>query len=130
MSSIDLAGLLLRVAVGILFLAHAWLKYKVFTPKGTADYFQSLGVPRFLGPFSIVIEMLGGAALILGVGTRVVALLLIPQMLGTIVLVHGKKGFWFTNEGGGWEYPALWIVCLLAIALVGSGAAALWPIWG
>lgn len=130
MSSIDLARLLLRVAVGILFLAHAWLKYKVFTPKGTADYFQSLGVPRFLGPFSIVIETLGGAALILGVGTRVVALLLIPQMLGTIVLVHGKKGFWFTNEGGGWEYPALWIVCLLAIALAGSGAAALWPIWG
>ncbi len=130
MSSNDLAALLLRVAVGALFLAHAWLKYKVFTPKGTADYFKSLGVPAFLGPLAIVIETLGGLALILGVGTRVVAVLLIPQMLGTIVLVHGKKGFWFTNEGGGWEYPALWIVCLVAIVLLGSGAYALWPIWG
>ena len=130
MSSIDAAGLLLRVAVGALFLAHAWLKYKVFTPKGTAEYFKTLGVPGFLGPMSIAIEALGGLALVLGAGTRVVAILLIPQMVGTIVLVHGSKGFWFTNEGGGWEYPALWIVCLVAIALVGSGAYAVWPIWG
>jgi len=126
----ELAALLLRVVVGALFLAHAWLKFRVFTPKGTADYFKSLGLPAFMGNVSIAIETLGGAMLILGIATRPVALLLIPQMLGTIVLVHGKKGFWFTNEGGGWEYPGLWIICLVVIAMIGSGAAALWPIWG
>lgn len=130
MDSIDYAALLLRVSVGGLFLAHAWLKYAVFTPKGAADYFRSLGMPGSFAYLTMAAETLGGLALIFGVGTRAVALLLIPLMLGTIVLEHGKRGFWFTNEGGGWEYPALWTICLLAIALIGSGDAALWPIWG
>ena len=55
----ELAALLLRVVVGALFLAHAWLKFKVFTPKGTADYFKSLGLPAFMGNVSIAIETLG-----------------------------------------------------------------------
>jgi putative oxidoreductase len=48
-------------------------------------------------------------------------------MLGTIVLVHGKAGWLFTNKDGGWEYPAFWVVGLLALALLGDGAAALGP---
>ena len=79
---------------------------------------------------AIAAETAGGLGLIFGVATRLAAILLIPLMAGTIVLVHGKNGFWFTNQGGGWEYPALWIVCLVVIALIGSGSAALWPIWG
>ena len=130
MTAFDYAALLLRLGVGGLFLAHAYLKYFVFTPKGTADYFQSLGVPGYFGLIAIAAETAGGLGLIFGVATRLAAILLIPLMAGTIVLVHGKNGFWFTNQGGGWEYPALWIVCLVVIALIGSGSAALWPIWG
>ena len=51
-------------------------------------------------------------------------------MAGTIVLVHGKNGWLFTNKDGGWEYPAFWIVGLLALAFLGDGLAALGPMIG
>ncbi len=124
------AALLLRLALGILFYAHAWLKIKVFTPAGTVKYFESLGVPGFFAYLTMAAEIGGGTLLILGIETRWVALLLVPLMAGTIVLVHGKKGWLFSNPDGGWEFPAFWIVGLLALALLGDGIAALGPMIG
>ena len=65
-TSIALAALLLRVALGGLFLAHAYLKYFIFTPKGAAGYFASLGVPGWFAYLTIAAETLGGIALIVG----------------------------------------------------------------
>jgi putative oxidoreductase len=124
---VEYAALLLRVSLGIMFYAHAWLKIKVYTPAGAVKYFESLGVPGFLAYLTMAAEIVGGTLLIFGIGTRWVALLLIPLIAGTIVLVHGKKGWLFSNEGGGWEYPAFWIVGLLVLAALGDGAAALGP---
>ena len=124
------AALLLRLALGVMFLAHAWLKIKVFTPAGTAQFFKSLGLPGEVAYLTIAAEVGGGVLLILGIETRWVALALVPLMAGTIVLVHGKAGWQFTNKDGGWEYPAFWIVGLLALALLGDGAAALGPMLG
>ena len=124
------AALLLRLALGIMFLAHAWMKVKVFTPAGTAQYFKSLGLPGELAYLTIAAEVGGGILLILGIETRWVALALVPLIVGTIVLVHGKAGWQFTNKDGGWEYPAFWAVGLLALALLGDGAAALGPMIG
>jgi len=124
------AALLLRLALGVMFLAHAWLKIKVFTPAGTAQYFKSLGLPGELAYLTIAAEVGGGILLILGIETRWVALALVPLILGTIVMVHGKAGWQFTNKDGGWEYPAFWAVGLLALALLGDGAAALGPMLG
>ena len=118
-------ALILRVSLGILFLAHAGLKYFVFTPAGVAAFFGSLGLPPWLAYIVLAVETLGGVALILGVWTRLVALALTPLILGTIVTVHGAAGFFFTNTGGGWEYPALWAVALIVQALIGDGAHAL-----
>ena len=124
------AALLLRLALAILFFAHAWLKVKVFTPAGTAKYFASLGVPGSFAYLTIAAEFGGGLLLLLGIETRWVALLLVPLMAGTIVLVHGKNGWLFTNKDGGWEYPAFWTVGLLALAALGDGSAALGPMMG
>jgi putative oxidoreductase len=124
------AALLLRLALGVMFLAHAWLKIKVYTPAGTVQYFKSLGVPGEAAYLAMAAEIGGGILLILGIETRWVALALVPLMLGTIVLVHGKAGWLFTNKDGGWEYPAFWVVGLLALALLGDGAAALGPMLG
>src|SRR5271168_724197 len=121
------AATLLRVALGLLFLAHAGLKIFVFTPAGTAQFFGSLGLPPALAYLIIAIEVIGGVALILGVYSRIAALALIPGMLGAIVTVHGAAGFFFNNPNGGWEYPAFWIVGLVAVALLGDGAYALRP---
>ena len=124
------AALLLRLALGIMFYAHAWLKIKVFTPAGAAKYFESLGVPGFFAYLTMAAEIGGGTLLILGIETRWVALLLVPLIAGTIVLVHGKNGCLFSNKDGGWEFPAFWIVGLLVLALLGDGSVALGPMMG
>ena len=121
------AATVLRVALGALFLAHAGLKLFVFTPTGTAQFFGSLGLPGPLAYLVILAEVVGGIALIAGIYSRIVALALTPVLLGAIFTVHGPAGFFFTNPNGGWEFPALWIVGLLAVALIGDGAYALRP---
>lgn len=115
------AALLLRLSLGGLFLAHAGLKIFVFTPAGAADFFGSLGLPPALAYVTMGWEIIGGLALILGVWPRIAALATIPILLGAIATVHGPAGFWFNNANGGWEYPALWIVGLIALALLGDG---------
>lgn len=121
----DRAALILRVTLGALFLAHAGLKIFVFTPAGTVDYFASLGLPGALAYLTIAVELLGGLALILGFQTSLVSLALIPVVLGAAVVAHGSNGFWFSNTGGGWEYPVFWAVALLVQAMMGGGALAL-----
>ncbi|EPX86240.1 putative membrane protein [Rubellimicrobium thermophilum DSM 16684] len=118
----DLAALLLRVTMGGLFLAHAWLKIAVFTPAGTAGYFTSLGLPGILAYLTIAAELLGGLALIAGFRTRAVSIALLPVLIGAAWFGHGSAGFFFSNEGGGWEYPAFWAVALIVQALLGGGA--------
>ncbi len=119
------AALLLRVSLAILFFAHVGLKFFVFTPAGTAKFFGSLGMPPELAYVIMTAEVLAAVALLLGVWTRVVALLATPILLGAIVTVHGPAGFFFTNPHGGWEYPAFWTVALVVQALLGDGAYAL-----
>ena len=121
----DLAAAILRVSMGVLFLAHAGLKIFVFTPAGTAGFFESLGFPGFLAYPVIAAELAGGIALILGVWSRWVSLALVPVLLGSIYAPHGAAGFFFSNEGGGWEFPAFWAIALIVQALLGDGAYAL-----
>ena len=121
------AAFILRLSLGVLFLAHFSLKFFVFTPAGTAQFFQSLGLPGALAYLTMAAELIGAIALILGVYTRFVAIALIPILLGAIATVHWSAGFFFTNANGGWEFPAFWIIGLLALALVGDGAFALKP---
>jgi len=120
-----LAATLLRVTMGGLFLFHGAVKLFVFTPAGTAGYFQSIGLPGPLAFLTIAAELLGGLALIAGFRTRLVALALIPLMLGAAWFGHGSAGFVFSNPGGGWEFPAFWTVALAVKALLGGGAYAL-----
>ncbi len=117
------AALLLRLTLGITILAHGLLKVIVFTPAGTAQYFGSLGLPAAAAYLVIFAEVAGGAALILGLWTRLAALLLVPVLLGAL-WVHAGNGWVFSAEGGGWEFPAFWTVTLLVQVLLGDGAHA------
>jgi len=121
----SLGILILRWATGILFLAHAGMKLFIFTPAGTVQFFQSLGLPGWFAYFTILWEIVGALALIIGIWPRLAALIMIPDLLGAIFMVHGAAGFFFTNANGGWEYPAFWIVGLLAIVLLGDGPSVL-----
>ncbi|WP_050461838.1 DoxX family protein [Herbaspirillum autotrophicum] len=121
----DYAALLLRVSLGILFLVHAGIKIFVFTLPGTVGFFESIGLPGFLAYAVILLEVVGGIALIVGYYGNYFAILLALDLAGAIATVHGKAGFSFTNPKGGWEYLALWIVALIAVFLLGDGAFAL-----
>lgn len=114
----------LRIALGVIYLAHgAYLKGVVFTLPGTAQFFESIGLPAVLAYLVFTAETLGGFALILGFRTRLVATALVPIALGAAWAHHGA-GWLFTNQGGGWEYPAFLAVATATQALLGDGAFA------
>ena len=123
-TSADFAAFALRVSTGILFVAHGLMKVLVFTVPGTEGYFESLRLPGYVAYLTILAELAGGAALILGIGTRVVSLALIPVLLGA-TWAHSGNGWSFSGEGGGWEYPLFWTVAQVAVVLLGSGAYAM-----
>lgn len=119
--------LLLRVSLGVMFIAHSLiLKFMTFTLAGTAQYFESLGLPAFFAYATFFAELIGGIMLVLGVQSRWVALALLPVLAGA-TWVHAGNGWVFSAQGGGWEYPLYLIVLSVAQALLGDGAHALSP---
>lgn len=121
------AALALRVTTGALFLFHGLVKLFVFTPAGTAGYFESIGLPGALGYLTMLVEIAGGLALILGVKARLVSLALVPVLLGAAFFGHGASGFNWSNPNGGWEYPVMWAIVQASLALLGDGPYALSP---
>lgn len=120
-----LGAFVLRVSLGVMFVAHSViLKLMVFGLPGTAKFFESLGLPGVLAYATFAAEAVGGILLILGVQSRLVALALIPVLLGA-AWVHIGNGWVFSAKGGGWEYPAFLIATSVAVALLGDGAYAL-----
>lgn len=120
------AALLLRLALGVMFIAHGLLKWLVFTLPGTAEFFASVGFPGWTAYPVTFLEILGGAALILGVAVRPLAAVLTVELLGAAT-VHLSNGWLFSNKDGGWEYPVFLAVACAALALLGEGAYALRP---
>ncbi|PZD72192.1 Putative oxidoreductase MhqP [Acaryochloris thomasi RCC1774] len=116
---------LLRLSLGLLFLAHGLLKVFTFTLPGTAQFFDSVGLPGFMAAPVALAEIIGGLLLIAGIYTRWVALGLFPILLVATLKVHGANGWLFTNEGGGWEFPALFAIASLVQFLLGDGAYAI-----
>ena len=119
--STQLGITMLRVSLGVMWVAHALLKLLVFTLPGTAQYFASIGFAGWLAYPVFAIELLGGVALLLGVYARQVALGLVPVM-AVAAAVHWSNGWVHTSTGGGWEYPVFLIVSSLALWLLGDGA--------
>ena len=120
----DYAALTLRVSLGVMFIAHAWLKYSVFTLAGTAQFFESLGLPGFMAYLTFAAELGGGIALILGAYVSLVSVALVPVLLGA-TWAHAGNGWLFSAEGGGWEYPAFLAATAIVQALIGAGKFAL-----
>jgi putative oxidoreductase len=115
---------LLRIMVGVVFLMHGGQKLFVLGFHGVAGFFGHVGIP-FPAFFAVVVtllEFLGGAALVLGLFTRWIALLLAIDMLVAVLAVKLKGGF---LGGGGFEFELTLLVACLSLALTGAGAASL-----
>jgi putative oxidoreductase len=124
---IDLALLFTRIAVGIVFFAHGAQKvFGWFGGKGlaaTVDGMTKAGMPAVV-PYLVAFgELAAGLGLIVGLLTRIAAGGMFIEMLGAVLLVHLKGGFFAENKG--FEYPlTLCLVCLV-LMLTGAGAYSL-----
>ena len=113
-----------RVSLGGILLAHGLLKLLVFTIPGTVGYFESLGLPAIAAYLTIFAEIVGGTAIILGLYTRLAALLSLPLLIGS-VWAHAGNGWLFSAPNGGWEFPLLLVALAVAVTVQGGGAFAL-----
>lgn len=120
------AALAMRLALGIMFIAHGLTKIFVFTPAGTAGFFESIGFPGFLAYPVMAFEVIGGLMLVLGVYARRVAAIAVIQLF-VAATVHFGNGWSFTNANGGWEYPVFLTISALVVALLGEGPFAAKP---
>jgi putative oxidoreductase len=118
------APLLLRATLGVVFIAHALVKPLVFTFPGTEAFFVEHGFPGWTVYPVFAVELVGGVALVAGIYTRVVALGLVPVVLGAFT-VHWSNGWYFASPNGGWEYIAVLLAALLVQAGLGDGPLAL-----
>jgi putative oxidoreductase len=115
---------LLRVAVGSTFAMHGAQKLFQMGPDGLAGFFGSLGIPFAAASAWLVIgiELLGGIAVIAGLGTRVVAALFAAIMAVAIATVHAAAGFFLPN---GYEFTLLLFAASVTLTMQGAGALAL-----
>lgn len=115
---------LVRLALGVVFIAHGGQKVFVHGLDGVTSGFAGMGIPlaAVSAPLVAFVELLGGLAVLLGVGSRIAALLLAGTMLGAIGLVHLGGGFFAPN---GIEFQLVLLLAALAVAIGGPGALAL-----
>lgn len=117
-------ALLLRLALGTMWVAHALLKLVVFSLPGFGAWLASQGIPAFMAWPVFLIELIGGVAIVLGFYGRYVSAALVPVML-VAAWTHLSNGWLHTSPGGGWEYPIFLAVASVAHFLIGDGTYAL-----
>ncbi|MFC0471455.1 DoxX family protein [Halalkalibacter kiskunsagensis] len=110
----EIGALLLRVTLGIVFIAHGTVKFQGGI-ENIVGWFDSIGLPGFLAYIVAIMELAGGIALILGLGTRIVSALLALLLIGAIVKVQLAAGFI-----GGYAYDVVLLVMSVYLFLNGS----------
>lgn len=129
----NLALLVLRVVVGLLFVGHGAQKlfgwFGGHGPDGTGQYMESLGLTRgkAMAILAGMAEVIGGLLFACGLLTPVAAALLSTVMLTAIWTAHRKHGLWVAN--GGYEYPLVMLAVVFAVTAAGAGAWSLDDVW-
>jgi putative oxidoreductase len=116
---------LLRLLLGLLFIAHLYWKFAVL-PGGLEAWWGNLlkaGYPAVVPAYVLSAELAGALLLVPGVLTRYVALYTIPMMVGAAQFWLVRKGFYFTKAGA--ELPLVWLALLALQAIMGDGSYAL-----
>ncbi len=128
----DWGPLILRLALGFTFPFHGWMKLNpqgpVKGPAGFAAWLKQMGVPLplFFAWVVVLLETVGAALLILGLGTRILAIGVAIDMLVAIWLVKRKmQKAGFMDQKGGWEFEFALMAQALALLFTGAGRISL-----
>lgn len=115
----DVPLLLMRIVLAIGFYGPAMMKLKNFD--NIVQWFASIGIPMptLNAYLATTTESLGVILLILGLGTRIIAIPLIVTMIVAIVTVHFGHGFEAGNNG--FEIPLYYIIMLFTLIVYGGG---------
>lgn len=117
-------AMLLRLGLGVMWIAHALLKWFVFTIPGFAGWLESQGIPAFMAWPVFLLELTGGVMILIGFYGRYVSAILVPIML-VAAWTHASNGWLHTSEGGGWEYPMFLVIASIVHVLLGDGRFAI-----
>ncbi|AZK46093.1 DoxX family protein [Paenibacillus lentus] len=117
MQTVTKLGLtLLRVFLGYTFFIHGLDKFQGGI-ENTVGFFESLGLLGFSAYAVAIIELVGGALMILGLGTRVVAVLFAVIMVGAIATAKLGLGFLGNGQMAGYELDLALLVISIYLAL-------------
>jgi putative oxidoreductase len=128
-------ALVLRVVLGVVLVMHGYAAFWLIGPRGIGGYVIRMGFPAVtalpLAWYLIVVHALGGALIVIGLWTRLAAVLNIPIMLCAVLLVHLSQGFFMKGvivdaaagraATAGYELSLLVLGCTVAVALIGAG---------
>lgn len=124
LNKFEASTLILRVMLGITFFVHGLVKFQGGI-ENIVGWFDSIGLPGFLAYGVASIEMIGGAALVLGFGTRIVSALLALLMIGATVKVKLAIGFLGNGQMAGYELDLALLAMAVVISINGSKLFAL-----
>lgn len=117
--------LIIRLVIGLSFAAHGSQKvfgwFGGYGPKGTGGFFDSIGIKPgvLMAVLAGLAEIAGGLLFAAGLWTPLGAALIVLIMLGAIIKVHAKNGYWVTSNGI--EYNLTLIAVAVGVALIGAG---------
>lgn len=116
----DLAALIGRIGLGVIFMVHGYQKLAQRGIDGTSAGFAQMGVPAptLSAWYAAVVELVGGAALVIGFALPVVGVLLALNMAGALLFVHLSNGFFTASNG--YEYVLALAVASLALGFNGG----------
>ncbi|ATH94761.1 oxidoreductase [Bacillus glycinifermentans] len=120
----EIGALILRLITGFTFFLHGLSKFQGGI-ENTVGFFSSVGIPGFLAYIVAIIELAGGALMILGLGTRIIGVLFAVVMLGAIFTVKLSAGFMGTDGGAGYEFDVALLAMSVSLALSGSSMLSL-----
>ncbi|GIN86278.1 hypothetical protein J6TS2_26640 [Heyndrickxia sporothermodurans] len=115
----ELGAVILRIVIGVSFFVHGLVKFQGGI-ENISGWFDSIGIPGFMAYVIASIELVGGLALIIGFGTRVVSALFVLIMLGAIIKVKFAVGFLGNDKMAGYELELAYLAISLFLAINGS----------